>query len=165
MSKKEQVLGLFRAGFDACKIAELSGVPIRSVYRYIKNNCIEQELTVINYIKAVNNGYDTKDDLLKQFKVSKKTLLQFEKASGVLALLAKINYIQGKSYEEIGAKLHLRLGTIDGFDVLQLPTIEHIKNELDKVLKVYEEMAEFDSSFVSKSNTIKSALQKLQNAY
>lgn len=159
--KKELVLELYRAGCGAAKIAELSGVPIRSVYRYINSNSIGQELTITNYIMAVKNGYDTKDDLLKQFKVSKKTLLQFEKESGVLALLAKIEYIQGKSYQGIGAKLHLRLGTIDSFNVLQLPTIKQIKNELSQVLAIYEKMAEVDKEFVARYSAIKSAIQKL----
>lgn len=159
--KKEQVLELYRAGCDTAKIVELSGVPIRSVYRYISSNSIGPELTITNYIMAVKNGYDTKDDLLKQFKVSKRTLLQFEKESNILDLLAKVEHIQGKSYEEIGEKLHLRLGTIDSFNVIQLPTIKQIKNELSQVLAIYEKMAEVDKEFVAKYSAIKSAIQKL----
>lgn len=167
MNKKEQICELNTQGFDTQTICKIVGVSDRYVRKILNANSITSQvvdkplLTVKNYIKAVNNGYDTKNNLPTQFRVTKKTLLQFEKESGVLALLAKAEHIQGKSYEEIKTKLHLRERIIDSFNIHQLPTIQQMKNELSQILAVYEKMAEVDDSYVAKSSSIKSIIQKL----
>lgn len=165
MNKKEQIRELGKQGLKPYKIAVLVGVSRQYVYQCLgqketNKSIIKQELTVANYIKAVKTGYGTKDDLAKQFHVRKETLLNFEKESGVIQLLVKYYYMQGKSISEIGKILHLRIKSIQ--NTYHLPTIDKVRQDLNTILNTYAEMAEFGDEETVKYNELKKLIDKLR---
>jgi hypothetical protein len=114
---------------------------------------------VKNYAKAVERGYNTRQDLAKYFHVRKDVLLGFEKESGILQLLAKYLYIQGESPNEIGQALHLRIGSIE--IPPDFPTIEKVRRDLSDILEVYGKMAECGDAETVQYNALKRVIEKL----
>lgn len=143
-------------------IAALLNVSTRHVYRCLQGENDRAETPVLNaanYIKAIKRGYDTKEDLAKYFCVRKETLLNFEKESGVLQLMAKYLYVQGQSLSAIGQNLHLRIGSIE--IPSDFPTIETVRQNLGAILEVYEEMAKYGDAETVRYNDLKRLLDKL----
>lgn len=166
MNKKELICELNKQGADTKTICKIVGVSDRYVRKILNTNSVVSQwidkplLTVANYIKAVKTGYATKDDLAKQFHVRKEKLLNFEKESGVIQLLVKYYYVKGKSLSEIGEILHLRIESIQ--NIFHLPTIYKVRQDLNTILNIYAEMAEFGDEETIKHNELKKLIDKLQ---
>lgn len=166
MTKKEQIYNLNKQGIDAQTICKVVGVSDRYVRKILnadntRTQIIDNpQLTITNYIKAIKTGYSTKDNLAKQFHVRKETLLNFEKESGIIQLLAKYYYAQGNSVSDIGKILHLRIESIQ--DIFHLPTIDKVRRDLNTILNIYAEMAEFGDEETVKYNELKKLIDKLK---
>lgn len=146
-------------------IATTLKVSKQFVYRCLKSikeeskNDNNRKLTVSNYIKAVEQGYDTKEDLAKYFRIRKETLSRFEKESGILQLLAKYYYIQGESLSAIGQILHMRIGSIQISP--DFPTLDKVRHDLNTILGIYGKMAEYGDAKTVRYNEMKKLLGKL----
>jgi DNA-directed RNA polymerase specialized sigma subunit len=163
MNNKELIQGLYQKGVAASDIAAQIGLSRQYVYRCLSGD-IESDrtekppLNVANYIKVVKRGYDTRQDLARHFRVSRDVISDFEKESGILQLLTKYYYIQGKSLSEIGQRLHIRIGSIE--IPPDLPTIDKVRQDLKTMLDVYGEMAKYGDAETVRYNELKRLLYK-----
>ncbi len=160
MNRKATIIELHKQGISPNDIATILDVSKRYVYR-----CIEpikeanRQLTVSNYIKAVERGYDTKEGLARFFHVAKKKLFEFEKEHDILQLLAKYYYIKGKSLPEIGQILHMRIGSIQ--IPPDFPTLDEVRRDLNTILDIYGKMAEHGDAETVRYNDLKRIVGKL----
>lgn len=160
MNKKLEIIELHRKGAKPNFIAETLGVSKQYVYGILSSiKQPERILTVNNYIKAVERGYDTKEDLARFFRVAKKKLFDFEKENDILQLLAKYYYIQGKSLSEIGQILHMRIGSIQISP--DFPTLNKARRDLNTILDIYGKMAEHGDAQTVRYNDLKRIASKL----
>lgn len=160
MNRKSEIIELRRKGIEPNSIAEILGVSIRYVYKVLESiKQPERILTVNNYIKAVEQGYDTKEDLARFFRVAKKKLFDFEKESDILQLLAKYYYVRGKSRSEIGQILHMRIGSIQ--IPPDFPTLNEVRRDLNTILDIYGKMAEHGDAETVRYNDLKRVVGKL----
>lgn len=160
MNKKLTITDLRRKGMTPNDIAEILGVSKRYVYRCLESaKEVGRKLTVSNYIKVVEQGYDTKEDLARFFHVAKKKLFEFEKEHDILQLLAKYYYLQGKSLPEIGQILHMRIRSIR--IPPDFPTLNKVRCDLNMILDIYGKMAEYGDADTIRYNDLKRIAGKL----
>ena len=135
MSLKEDILqyldhGVFTAK-ETKEIASYIGCSERYVQKVVKEFNSQNpanQLTIENYIKAILSGIDTKQKLAEFLGVSRMSLHRFEKNKISTKKISRYLYIAGV---DINAICHLyRLAEKEKAELLKLPTINRVKNEL-----------------------------------
>lgn len=86
------------------------------------------QLTIENYLKAILRGIDTKQKLADFFGINRRSLLRFENKNISAKKISRYLYIAGV---DLNAICHLyRLTEKERTELLKLPTIDRVKNEL-----------------------------------
>ena len=135
MSFKEDILHYLEHGVftpkETKEIASYVGCSERYVQKVVKEFNSQNpanQLTIENYIKAILSGIDTKQKLADFFSINRRSLLRFENKNISTKKISCYLYIAGVN---LNAICHLyRLTEKERAELLKLPTIDKVKNEL-----------------------------------
>lgn len=132
MTNKERIIELSKSQTPK-EIAETCNVSISYVYRVLRE-LNPKRLTPQNYFDGIQKGITKKEELAELFKVSRRTILRFEKKLITKEAIALALYISGENIEAIKQKLCLT--NHETAQLAKSPTLPHVIKELQKMLKI-----------------------------
>ncbi len=167
MNTKDRIIELHKIGCPVLEIAEHVCVTKKYVRKIIKTFAEEvpTDLTEKNYVLAIKHGFESKEELSTHFGVSCRTLQRFEEATRIKHKIARYLHIHGKTENEIKTILNTKTSVLKIHQEGTLPTIAGIKSDLEAILGVLKEYAQFDDEAQTQYYTLKRIYEKCINIH
>jgi len=170
MEKLDKFKKLKALGLPKEEIMQMLGIESRMYYYYNAESEKDKRKRIIDikaYCDAIissiqGRSFGTKDDLARMLNVTKPTLTEFEKRSGLSRLFCRFFHIHGKTKKELSKGLSISHESIAEY-ISDTPTVQEIINSLETALSVYQEMEEYDSNLSVKIYKIKKAVKELKS--
>ncbi len=157
MTNKERIIELSKS-FSPIEVAEICNVSAGYVYRVLREHH-HKTLTITNYINALQQGITNKEDLAALFGVARTTIFRFEQKHMAKETIGKILYILNGDIDE--AKKAQALTNEEAAELLQLPTLPKVAQELRQMLNKIEKYKSLTPFHTELYNKIAAALKAL----
>lgn len=168
----ERIKELVLLGYDNNQIAEYLNISpnsgyIRRVRRVVSQfpdnaTTVLLTLTKKRYYGAIKNHNGTKEELAAELGVSRMTLHNFEKATGINIKLAKYLYVCGASISQIAKTLGTKESTLKKMGLEALPTLNGIKELMKTALDILGDVSELDEDIAVKCYSLNKIFDKLK---
>lgn len=168
----ERIKEFVLMGYDNNQIAEYLNISpdsgyIRRVRRVVSQfpdnaTTVLLTLTKKRYYDAIKNHNGTKEELAAKLGVSRMTLHNFEKATGINLKLAKCLYLHGMSISQIAKALGTKESTLKKFGLEDLPTLNGINEQLKSALEILGDVSDLDEHIAVKCYTLNKIFDKLK---
>lgn len=157
MTNKERIIELSKC-LDPIEVAEICNVSASYVYRVLREHN-PKTLTLTNYLNALQQGITNKEDLAALFGVARTTIFRFEQKHMAKETIGKILYILNGDIDE--AKKAQALTNEEAAELLQLPTLPKVAQELRQMLNKIEKHKSLTPFHTELYNKIAAALKAL----
>lgn len=168
----ERIKELISLGFDNNDIAEILHISVQSSYirrvRRIVSEHSDNATTVLltltpkRYYQAIKNHNGTKEELAAKLGVSRMTLHNFEKATGLNKKLAEYLYLSGMSISRIAKTLGTKESTLKKMGLTEVPTISNIKTQMELALQILGNVSELDEDIARQCYGLQRIFDKLK---
>ncbi len=170
MDKKERLercKSLINKGVKSKNIATILGVSestIKRDIRSLKTNFLTKvkRIKFDDYSKNIIAGYYDKEELAERLKISKKTLLEYEK-DGALKIMAKYFFFYGYPQIIIKQRLHTKNDITKYF--IQAPNLDNIIKELNYTIEFLALLSNINMQITTDVGVLKKVYNKLNQIH
>lgn len=119
-------------------------------------------LTPKRYYNAIKNHNGTKEELAAKLGVSRMTLHNFEKATGLNKKLAEYLYLRGMKMSQIARTLGTKESTLKKMGLEELPTLNGIKEQMGRALQILDNVSDLDEEIAIKRYSLNKIFDKVK---